>query len=181
MGLNSGMSKTFREWKPEQSAMFPACAMDLVPEDHLAHFIRNVVGEQLDLSEILDRYVEERGYSPYHPVMMVAVLFVCQRGRNLCLTTDSPSVSGAAGLHGADGNAETGLSDISLFRLRQLEALKGLFKQVLKLCQKAGMRHSSLGTKVIRFGSSIGNLPQLHSECANRTRTQRRTGFDRAV
>jgi len=73
MGLNSGMSKTFREWKPEQSAMFPACAMDLVPED-LGHFIRNVVGEQLDLSETLDRYIEERGYSPYHPVMMVAVL-----------------------------------------------------------------------------------------------------------
>ena len=28
---------------------------------------------------------------------------------------------------------------ISLFRLRHLEALKGLFKQVLKLCQKVGM------------------------------------------
>jgi Transposase DDE domain len=41
---------------------------------------------------------------------------------------------------------------ISLFRLRHLEALKGLFKQVLKLCQKAGMvklGHVALdGTKI---------------------------------
>ena len=74
MGLNSCMSKAFRAWNPEQSVMFPACAMDLVPKDHLAHFIRNVVSEQLDLGEILDRYDEPRGYPPYHPVMMTAVL-----------------------------------------------------------------------------------------------------------
>ena len=48
--------------------------MDLVPEGHLAHFIRNVVSEELDLSEILESYSEERGYPPYHPVMMTAVL-----------------------------------------------------------------------------------------------------------
>jgi transposase len=33
-----------------------------------------VVSEQLDLSEIVDSYSEERGYPPYHPVMMITVL-----------------------------------------------------------------------------------------------------------
>jgi transposase len=69
-----GMSKTFREWSPEQKVMFPASVLDLVPKGHLAHFIRNVVSEQLDLSEIVDSYSEERGYPPYHPVMMITVL-----------------------------------------------------------------------------------------------------------
>src|SRR6516164_2443431 len=69
-----GMAKTFREWNPEQKVMFPSCALDMVAEGHLVHFIRNVVSEELDLSEILNRYEEERGYPPYHPVMMTAVL-----------------------------------------------------------------------------------------------------------
>ena len=163
--MNSGMSKTFREWKPEQSAMFPACAMDLVPEDHLAHFIRNVVGEQLDLSEILDRYVEERGYSPYHPVMMVAVLLYANAVGIYASRRIARACQERLDFMALTGMQKPDFRTISLFRLRHLEALKGLFKQVLKLCQKAGMRHSSLGTKVIRFGSSIGNLPQLHSEC----------------
>src|SRR5262245_13759208 len=43
------MSKIFRDWSPEQHVMFPSSVMDLVPKGHLAHFIRNVVSEQLDL------------------------------------------------------------------------------------------------------------------------------------
>jgi transposase len=40
-----------------------------------------LVAEQLDLSEILEEYQEERGYPPFHPVMMTALLFYsyCQR------------------------------------------------------------------------------------------------------
>ena len=46
---------------------------------------------------------------------------------------------------------------ISLFRLRHLEALKGLFKQVLKLCRKAGMvklGHVALDGSKIRANAS---------------------------
>ena len=60
--------------EPEQKVMFPSCALDMVRADHLAHLVRNVVSEQLDLSEILESYREERGYPPYHPVMMTVVL-----------------------------------------------------------------------------------------------------------
>src|ERR1700731_4823576 len=51
---------------------------------------------------------------------------------------------------------------ISLFRLRHLEALKGLFGQVLKLCRKAGMvklGHVALdGTKMRANASSHKNM-----------------------
>jgi transposase len=68
------MGKTFREWNPEQGTMFPARPIDFVGKDHVAMFIRSLVNEQLDLSAILSQYQEERGYPPYHPVMMTALL-----------------------------------------------------------------------------------------------------------
>lgn len=45
-----------------------------MPTGHAAHFIRDTVREALDLSAILDTYTVERGYTPYHPGMMVALL-----------------------------------------------------------------------------------------------------------
>ena len=69
------MSKTFREWNVEQHWLLPPSVMDFVPADHIAHFVRDTVREQLDLSEVLASYEkEERGYPPYNPVMMTALL-----------------------------------------------------------------------------------------------------------
>src|SRR6185295_19768599 len=151
------MAKTFREWNPEQSVMFPASALDLVPRDHLAHFVRHVVSEQLDLSEIEDSYEEERGYPPYHPVMMTAVLLYGN-----CVGIYASRRLGRACEERVDFMMLTGMQKpdfrtISLFRLRHLKALKGLFGQILKLCQKAGMvklGHVALDGSKIRANAS---------------------------
>ena len=45
-----------------------------MPEGHPAHLVRDIVAEELDLSAILSAYEELRGYPPYHPAMMVALL-----------------------------------------------------------------------------------------------------------
>jgi len=68
------MAKTFRDWNLDQTMMFPPSLRDLVPEGHLAHFVRDTTVEALDLSAILGEYDEERGYPPYHPAMMTALL-----------------------------------------------------------------------------------------------------------
>ena len=132
--------------------MFPACAMDLVPKGHLAHFVRNVVSEQLDLSEILDSYDEERGYPPYHPVMMTAVLLYANAVGIYSSRRMARACQERVDFMALTGMQKPDFRTISLFRLRHLEALKGLFKQVLKLCQKAGMvklGHVALdGTKI---------------------------------
>jgi len=147
-----GMSKTFREWGPEQNVMFPPSALDLVAKGHLAHFIRNVVSEQLDLSEILDSYQEERGYPPYHPVMMVTVLLYANAVGIYASRRVARACKERVDFMAITGMQQPDFRTISLFRLRHLEALKGLFKQVLKLCQKAGMvklGHVALdGTKI---------------------------------
>jgi transposase len=133
------MSKTYREWNPEQRVMFPPCALDLVPDGHLVHFVRNVVSEQLDLSEILDRYSEERGYPPYHPVMMTALLLYGNAVGIYSSRRLAKACQERVDFMALTGMQKPDFRTISLFRLRHLEALKGLFKQVLKLCKKAGM------------------------------------------
>ena len=45
-----------------------------MPEDHLAYFVSDLI-DALDLSAITAVYEdEERGYPPYHPVMLTKVL-----------------------------------------------------------------------------------------------------------
>ncbi len=68
------MTKVFRSWDVDQGWLLPPSLHEFVPPGHMAHFVRNTVREALDLSAILDVYTEERGYPPYHPGMMVALL-----------------------------------------------------------------------------------------------------------
>src|ERR1700722_16451747 len=68
------MSKVFRAWDVDEVWLFPASVQDFVPPGHIAHLIRETVREGLDLRAILSQYDEERGYPPYHPGMMTALL-----------------------------------------------------------------------------------------------------------
>jgi transposase len=58
----------------DQAWLLPQSLHEFVPPGHVAHFIRDTVREAVDLSEILSAYDEERGYPPFHPAMMVALL-----------------------------------------------------------------------------------------------------------
>jgi transposase len=146
------MSKTFRPYDPEQTFLMPASMKEWLPPGHLAYFISDVA-DQLNLSEIMDRYAtEERGYPPYHPRMMVKVLLYAY-----CIGV--PSSRKIAGRLEEDiafrvlaANNTPDFRTISDFRKEHLKALAGLFLQVLKLCQKAGLvklGHVALdGTKI---------------------------------
>jgi transposase len=146
------MAKTFRDWDIEQLMMFPPSVEDFVPKGHLAHFVRNTVLEALDLSAVLDCYSEERGYPPYHPAMMTALLLYAY-----CQGLYSSRRIAKACQERVDFMAVTGMQvpdfrTISDFRKRHLAALGELFVQVLRLCQQAGLvklGHVALdGTKV---------------------------------
>src|ERR1051326_4927155 len=133
------MAKTFREWNPEQSLMFPPAPMDWVSKDDLVLFIRNLIMEELDLSEIEDEYQEERGYPPFHPVMMTGLLLY-----SCCQGIYSSRRIARACKQRVDFLALTGMQKpdhrtVNLFRKRHLKALSRLFLQVLQLCEKAGL------------------------------------------
>jgi hypothetical protein len=52
------MAKTFRAWEVDQVQLFPPPVRDFVPDDHLGHFVRDTVRNDLDLSSILSTYEE---------------------------------------------------------------------------------------------------------------------------
>jgi transposase len=134
------MSKTYRPYEPDQILLLPPSVKDWLPTGHLAHFISELVDESLDLSAITKVYErEDRGYPPYHPVMMTKVLLYAysmgmpsSRKIEKCLLEDG-------GFRMLAANNAPNFRTIADFRKEHLAALDGLFLQVLKLCQKAGM------------------------------------------
>lgn len=133
------MTKQFRQWVPEQNMLLPPSVLDFVPAGHLVHFVVNLVGEQLDLSGILNRYQEARGYPPYHPVMMVGLLLYSYSQGIYSSRRIAKACQERIDFMRLTGMQQPDFRTISLFRLRHLEEMKGLFGQVLRLCRKAGL------------------------------------------
>jgi transposase len=145
--------KTFKDYSPDQRLLLPPDLQDWLPQKHLARFISDVVDE-LDLSAIFSSYDKRdgRGAPPYHPRMMVKLLLYgycigipSSRRVEEATYTDVAFRVLAAGQHPDHAS-------IAEFRKRHLEALAALFKQVLRLCDKAGLvklGHVAIdGTKV---------------------------------
>jgi transposase len=132
------MAKTYRPYVPEQDLLLPPSLRDWLPEGHLAFFVGDLV-EQLDLSAILQTYEdEERGYPPYHPVMLTKVLVY-----GYCVGVFSSRkiqrrlVEDVAFRVLAAGN-QPDFRTIADFRKRHLAALAGFFEQVLRLARELG-------------------------------------------
>ncbi|CAK6698023.1 hypothetical protein BBFGKLBO_02371 [Synechococcus sp. CBW1107] len=145
--------KSFRPWNPEQTLLFPPSPVEWLPENQLVFFLLDLAAE-LDLGEIHSYYRQKdpRGEKAYEPRMMVVLLLYAY-----CVgLPSSRKIEQAcwedAAFRVLTGNQQPDHSRISAFRRRHLSALAGLFVQVLRLCQKAGLAslgHVALdGTKV---------------------------------
>jgi transposase len=146
------MSKTFRRWTIDQPLLLPVSVQDFVGEDHLARFVLALVLEHLELRKIEAVYASERGQPPFDPAMMTALLLyaycngVYSSRRIAKATRERVDFMSIVGLDPPD------FRTVSDFRKRHLKALAGLFAQVLKLCEQAGLvklGHVALdGTKI---------------------------------
>jgi transposase len=146
------MSKHFRPWKIDQHQLLPPSVQDYVPKDHLSRFVVDLVRESLDLSEIVVGYPSALGQPPFDPRLMVALLlngyasglYSSRRIAKACIERADFMMIVA----GDPPDFRT----VSEFRKRHLKQLAGLFVQVLKLAEKAGLvrlGHVALdGTKI---------------------------------
>ena len=132
------MAKTYRPYVPEQDLLLPPSLREWLPEDHLAFFVSDLI-DQLDLSAITTVYEDEdRGYPPYHPVMLTKVLVYAY-----CVGVFSSRkiqrrlVEDVAFRVLAAGNAPD-FRTIADFRKTHLTALRGFFEQVLRLARELG-------------------------------------------
>jgi transposase len=133
------MSKTYRDWSPDQAFLFPPSPQDWLPEDDLVYFLLDTVAT-LDLAPISAHYERElRGQPPFHPRMMVALLLYCyatgtRSSRKImrrCRTDVACRV--------IVGNDIPDFRTISDFRKTHLARLESLFVEVLKLCAVVGL------------------------------------------
>lgn len=132
--------------------LLPPSLLDWLPEGHMAHFIIDVV-EQLDLSKIYSSYQGDgRGQPPYDPKMMICLLFYAYcTGVPSSRQIEKRTYEDVA-FRVIAANRHPDHDSICDFRRRHLKALAGLFVQILRLCQQAGLvklGHVALdGTKV---------------------------------
>src|SRR5260370_32658772 len=146
------MSKTYREWSPDQPSFFPPSPQDWLPEDDLVYFLMDTVAA-IDLSPIFARYERElRGQPPFHPRMMVALLLYCYAAGTRSSRKIMRRCRTDVACRVIVGNDIPDFRTISDFRKTHLARLETLFIEVLKLCALAGLTKvgtiSLDGTKV---------------------------------
>jgi len=145
------MSKTFRPYEPDQLLMLPPSLDEWLPKDHVVYFVSDLV-DSLDLSAIYASYGDERGYPPYHPVLMTKLwLYAYVRAVRSSRMLERATLEDVA-FRVLCARNEPDFRTLAAFRRRHLTALGALFLQVLKLCRKAGLAkldHVAIdGTKV---------------------------------
>jgi transposase len=133
------MSKDFRPWKIDEAQLLPPRVQDYVPKDHVSRLIVSLVRESLDLCEISGSYRSGLGQPPFDPRMMTALLL-----HGYASGLYSSRRIAKAAVERADfmmivAGDPPDFRTISEFRKRHLKALAGLFVQVLKLAEKAGL------------------------------------------
>jgi transposase len=135
----AGTSKTFRAYVPDQVLLMAQDSREWVPDGDLAHFVGDVVEEVLDLSAIYDSYVEERGFPPYDPRLMVKLLVY---GYAIGITSSRKLETAThrdVAVRMLCAGQQPDYRAIARFRRRHLDALAELFVQSLGLCRRAGL------------------------------------------
>src|SRR5947209_4488089 len=133
------MPQNFIEGSREQGFLLPPDVRDWLPADHLAWFVIDAVG-QMDLSAFYGSYrADGHGRAAYEPSMMVTLVLYA-------FATDVRS-SRAIERHCRQdvayrvitGSLVADHATIARFIVRHQGALAGLFSEVLRVCDQAGL------------------------------------------
>lgn len=166
------MAKTFRDWDVDQGWLLPPSVHELVPQGHPSHFVRETVRTDLDLSAILDCYREERGYPPYNPVMMTALLLYAYTQGVFSSRRIARACEERVDFMAVTALQKPDFRTVNEFRRRHLKALGDLFVQVLRLCRRAGLvklGHVALdGTKIRANASKHKAMSYQRMQAAER-------------
>jgi len=158
----------FRDYDQSQVHFVPVKLNTFLEAEHPARVIDLVV-ERLDLSRLYACYSEE-GNPPYHPRMMVKVLFYAYyKGLMSCRQVWDALQFRADFIFLSAGQVPN-FRTVNSFRLRHLEQLPVLFVQIVFLCVRLGMvgfEHLSVDGQKIQANASFRrskNLKGLRKE-----------------
>ena len=117
--------------------LFPPSVQDYLPEDHLARFVIDIV-ESLDLSHLSAAY-SGRGSRPYHPAMLVALLFYGYATGIFSSRKLEKASYDSIAFRYICGNTHPDHDTIANFRRRFLKELEALFVEILLVAEAMGL------------------------------------------
>jgi transposase len=133
------MSKEFRAWKIDEVQLLPPSVQDYVPGDHVSRLIVSLVRESLDLSAIMGGYPSGLGQPPFDPRLMTALLLHGYASGLYSSRRIAKATVERADFMMIVAGDPPDFRTINEFRRRHMKGLSGLFVQVLKLAEKAGL------------------------------------------
>lgn len=131
------MAVTFVPIDRDTPYLFPPSVQDYVPEDHLARFVVEIV-EQLDLSRLALTY-SGRGSRPYHPAMMLALLFYGYATGTFSSRKLEKATYDSIPFRYICANNHPDHDSINAFRKRFMKELGSLFVEILVLAKTMGI------------------------------------------
>ncbi len=135
----------FKEYNQDQPYLLPLSLHDFLHDGHLAQVINAVVNE-LDLRELYDRY-SDLGCSACHPQMMLKVLFYGYATGERSSRVIAHRIRSDIAYMYLSALQQPDFRTINRFRKDNIDILKGLFVQIVRLCVEMGM--VSVGTIAI--------------------------------
>jgi transposase len=133
------MAYNYTECNRDQLYLLPPSMKEWLPEDHLAWFLIDAVG-QMDLSAFHAAHrADGKGQKAHHPEMMLAVLLYayCQGERSSRRIERHCLESVPYRILAADTAPDH--CAFARFRQRHTQAMKSLFVEILRLCAEAGL------------------------------------------
>ena len=132
-----GEKDNFRDYDQSQIYYVAVRFKEFLEADHPARVVDAVI-ERMDLIRIYESYSEE-GNPPYHPKMMVKVLFYAYyKGLMSCRKIWDALAHRSDLIFLAAGQVPN-FRTVNSFRLRHLDVLPQLFSQIVFMCVQLGM------------------------------------------
>ncbi len=134
------MAREFLPYDLDQQYLLPPSLKEWLPAGHLVFFVSDVV-DSLDLSAIMGHYQKDelRGRPGYNPAMLLKLLIYGYAQGKTSFRKLERATYEEVPYRVLSGNQHPDHDSIAAFRKRHLSALGGLFTQVLRLCQEAGL------------------------------------------
>ena len=149
----------------ETPYLLPPSVQDYLPEDHLARFVAEMV-DQLDMSALLGVYAG-KGKKPYHPAMLVALLFYGYATGTFSSRKLEKATYDSIACRYLCANTHPDHDTIASFRKRFLKELEGFFVEILLIGQAMGLVKlgtvSLDGTKIKANASKHKALSWAHA------------------
>ena len=137
------MSYNFRDYDQDQLFLMPPSVQEWVKEDSLARFLSEIV-DGMDAGGRLDGFyapyrVDGWGAPAFHPVMMLKVLLYAYTNGVTSSRRIEAMLEADVAFRYLAANNQPDFRTINGFRTTHLDALLGVFVDVLELCREAGM------------------------------------------